>query len=53
MKCQMWSEQVDAALGNIGGHPRMRGVEVAQGALGVACENGNGGVLKAFAVFAA
>ena len=47
------SEQVDAALGNIGAHPRMRRVEVAQAALGVACENRNGGVLKAFAVLAA
>ena len=46
-------KQVDAALAHIGGHPRMRGVEVAQGAVGVAGENGNGGVLTPFAVFAA
>src|SRR5215472_12537947 len=46
------SEQVDAALADIGGHPRMRGVEVAEGAVGVAGENGNGGVLTPFAVFA-
>jgi hypothetical protein len=45
------SEEVDA--GDLGGHPRMRRVEVAQGALGVTGENGNGGVLKPFAVFAA
>ena len=31
----------------------MRGVEVAHGAVGVAGENGNGGVLAAFVVFAA
>jgi hypothetical protein len=31
----------------------MRGVEVPQGAVGVASKNGNGGVLKPFAVFAA
>src|SRR6516164_4201451 len=31
----------------------MRGVEVAQGAVGIAGENGNGGVLTPFAVFAA
>ena len=30
----------------------MRGVEVAQGAVGVAVEDGNGGVLTPFAVFA-
>ena len=47
------SEQVDAALGDLGGHPRMRRVEVAQGALGVTGENGNGGVLMPFAVFTA
>ena len=29
------SEQVDAALADVGGHPRMRGVEVAEGAVGV------------------
>ena len=46
------SEQVDTALADIGGHPRMRGVEVAQGAVGIAGENGNGGVLTPFAVFA-
>ena len=37
-----WSEQVDAALLDVGGHPRMRGIEVAQGAVGVAGENRNG-----------
>ena len=47
------SEQVDAALGDLGGHPRMRRVEVAHGAPGVTSENGNGGVLMPFAVFAA
>jgi len=47
------SEQVDAALGDVGSHPRMRGVEVAQGAVGIAGENGNSGVLMPFAVFAA
>src|SRR5207244_9609288 len=47
------SEQVDAALADVRGHPRMRGVEVAQGAVGVAGENGNGGVLAPFEVFAA
>ena len=47
------SEQVDAPLADIGGHPRMRAVEVAEGAVGVAGENGNGGVLTPFAVFAA
>ncbi len=48
-----WSEQVDAALLDLGGHPGMRGIEVAQGAVGVAGENRNGGVLASFAVFAA
>ncbi len=47
------SEQVDAALGDVRGNPRMRGVEVTQGTIGVARENGNGGVLIPFAVFAA
>src|SRR5215472_18120349 len=47
------SEQVDAALADIGGHPRMRGVKVTEGAVGVAGENGSGGVLTPFAVFAA
>jgi len=42
-----------AALADIGGHARMRGVEVAEGAVGVAGGNGNGGVLTPFAVFAA
>src|SRR5579859_6014618 len=48
-----WSEQVDAALRDVGGHSRMRGIEVAQGAVGVAGENRNRGVLTSFAVFAA
>src|ERR1700730_11462947 len=48
-----WSEQVDAALRDVGGHPRMRSIEVAQDAVGVAGENRNGGVLTSFAVFAA
>ena len=39
-------EQVDAARSDVGGHPRMRGVEVAHGAVGIAGENGNGGVLR-------
>ena len=30
----------------------MRGVEVAQGAVGIASEDGNGGVLMPFPVFA-
>ena len=47
------SKQVDVALGDLGSHPRMRRVEMAQDALGVTGENGNGGVLKPFAVFAA
>jgi hypothetical protein len=47
------SEQVDAALADVRSHPRMRGVEVAQGAVSVARENGDGGVLVPFAVFAA
>jgi hypothetical protein len=47
------SEQIDAALGDLRGHPRMRGVEVEQRALSVAGENGNGGVLMPFSVFAA
>ena len=47
------SEQVDAALLNVGCHPRMRRVKVAQRAVGVAGENGNGRVLMPFAVFAA
>jgi hypothetical protein len=47
------SEQVDAALEELGAHPRMRSVEVAQGAIGVTDENGNGGVLTPFAVFVA
>ena len=34
------SEQVDAALADVGGHPRMRGVEVAQSAIGLAGEKG-------------
>src|ERR1700688_3876414 len=48
-----WSEQVDAALLDVGGHPGMRGIEVTQGAVGVAGENRNSGVLTSFAVFAA
>ena len=36
-----------------GSHPRMGGVKVAHGARGVARENGNGGILMAFTVFAA
>src|SRR5205085_9604187 len=47
------SEQVDATLLDLGCHSRMRGVEMARGAVGIARENGNGGVLVAFAVFAA
>jgi len=47
------SQQVDAALGDFGGHPRMRRVEAAHFALGVARENGNCGVLMPFGVFAA
>ena len=31
----------------------MRGIEVAKGAVGVAGENGDGGILRSFAVFAA
>ncbi len=47
------SEQVDAALADVRSHPRMRGVEVAQGAVSVAGKNGNGRVLMPFAVFSA
>ena len=47
------SEQVDAALADVGSHSGMRGVEVAHVAVGVASENGNGGVLMSFSVFAA
>ena len=47
------SEQIDAALLDVGRHPGMRRVEVAQSAVGVARENGNGGVLTTFAIFAA
>src|SRR5947207_21237 len=47
------SEQVDTALLDVWGHPRMRAVEMAQGAVGVAGENGNGGVLMPVAVLAA
>lgn len=47
------SEQVNAAFLDVGSHPRMGGIEVAQGAVGVAGENGNGGVLISFAVLAA
>lgn len=36
------SEQVDAALGYVGGHPRMRAVKMAQRAVSVARENGDG-----------
>ncbi len=53
MKCQMGSEQVDASLLDVWGHPRMHTVEMAQGAVGFAGENGNGGVLMPFAVLAA
>src|SRR4029434_8446653 len=47
------SEQGEAALFNVGGHSRMRRIKVAQGAVSVAGENGNGRVLMPFAVFAA
>jgi hypothetical protein len=47
------SEQVDAALLDVSGYPRVRSIEMAQGALGVAGENGNRGVLLPFAALAA
>ena len=53
MKCQKGSEQVDASLLDVWGHPRMHTIEMAQGAVGFAGENGNGGVLMPFAVLAA
>lgn len=46
------SQQIDAALFDVGGHPGMRGVEVVQGAVAIAGENGNGGVLLSFDIFA-
>ena len=45
------SQQVDAALGDVGRHSRMREVEVAQSAVGIAREHGNGGILMPLAVF--
>lgn len=47
------SEEVDAPLLDVWGHPRMRTIEMVHGAVGVAGENGNGGVLMPFAVLAA
>jgi len=47
------SEQVNAALFDVWGHARMRGIEVAQGAVSVVRENRNGRILMPFAVFAA
>src|SRR5437588_8416254 len=47
------SEQVDAALLDVWPHPRMRTIEMAQGAIGVAGEDGDGGVLMPVAVLAA
>jgi hypothetical protein len=44
-------EEVDAALEDGGRHPRMHGVEMADGAIDVAGENGNGGVLLALRGF--
>ena len=35
------SEQIDATLLNVGSHPRMRCVEVAQDTIGTERENGN------------
>ena len=35
------SKQIDAALFDVGGHPRMSGIEMSQRAVGVAGENGN------------
>ena len=46
-------EQIDSTLPDVGRHSGMRGVEVTQGALSVASENGNGRVLTAIAVFTA
>ena len=47
------SEQIDAALFDVWRHARMRTIEMAQGAVGIAGENGNRGVLMPVAVFAA
>ena len=49
----MGREQVDTALLDVWCHPRMRSIEMAQGVIRVAGENGNGGVLMYFAVLAA
>ena len=47
------SEQVDSPLQDVGTHSGMSRVEVAHCTVAVARENGNGGVLRAFPVFAA
>src|SRR5215469_18089495 len=47
------NKQIDAALFDVRGHPRMPGVEMLQRAVGVAGEYGNCRVLMPFAVFAA
>src|ERR1700758_3755394 len=47
------SEQIDASLFDVWGHPRMRSIEMAQGPVGIAGEHRNGGVLMPLAVLAA